>query len=779
MRKLILLASVALASAVADYGPSIPVAGAAQADFLRHTPEADWQQRRAQELLDMSARLDAKTLVWRMRSGTAEDFRAINSQLENWKPRTRGPSTGKYDPGWGAIDLYMLAYECGEKLTPAARAKLFEVLEEYTKPGEYAYETEPRRMINTNHPINGAMALVLAGQLMGKPERIALGRDRVRYFLDWLRDVTPADLPEQFAERRKAAQLGNVELSQGTGDTDEYNSPTYQAVTLHGLAGLSNWATDRETALKARLLQEYLFLLTCARYDASVRILCGPYSRSYPPNTAGVVGNLYYILHRYLKSALPLDPDLANKDWGRGSADIYWIPRLAAMPYYFPDYLRPIAEQKSYPYSVLVSTKSGDWGDYPYEDHHTKLYATGGHCDLTSYLAEDYCLGSSSRYYAYAGQNENCILYYRKRPVAKPEDRKFVIFRYLIDGRDPFDSVRDGLPHVYQHENRAIVLFHPAMRPKAKTLRAWAGFFDGYDPLDAIYVNDTKLNPINLPYTLKPGDTLFVHDGAVHVAVRPLAGQNLGVKGSPIRLEREGRCLGLSVYNYEADQPLPTSLEKVKLINPLRFIRGGFVVEVDDRKHYPDAADFRRHVLAGVVREELKDEKVRIVTYVSGPDTMAISYDMDTDRILSRTLNGKAAAAPLFACPDARMESSGEVTVHGAKLAGERGLPLVLAAPGEQGPFVATKLSDKVGPFSLDTPSVCWKTSRFGCGQIRLHLGRTPRLEIDRLVSSSPLFIRGEQVTVVVNEVDVTDHLRTARDMPGWKELPAASNPAF
>jgi hypothetical protein len=751
----------------------LAAAGTARAEFPRHTPMADWQQRRAQELLDMSARLGAKTYVWRMCAGTPEDFRAINTQLENWKPRTRGPSTGKYDPGWGGIDLFMLAYQCGEKLTPAARAKIFEVLDEYTKPGEYAYETEPRRMINTNHPLNGAMALVLAGQLLGKPERIARGRDRVCYYLDWLRDVTPAEVPEQFAERRKAALEGNLELSRGTGDTDEYNSPTYQAVTLHALAGLSNWAADREIALKARLLEEYLFLLTSARYHPGVRILCGPYSRSYPPNTAGVTGNLYYILQRYLRSAPPLDPDLANKEWGPGSADIYWIPKLAAMPYYFPDYLRTIAEHKSYPYSVLVSTKAGDWGDYPYEDRKTKLYATGGRSDLTSYLAEDYCLGSASRYYAYAGQNENCILYYRKRPVARPQDRKFLIFRYLIDGRDPFDSVRDGLPHVYQHQNRAIVLFHPAMRPQAHSLRAWAGFFDGYDPIDATYVNDKQLRPADLPYTLKPGDTLFVHDGPVHVALRPLAGQDLGVKGSRIRLEHEGRCLGLSVYNYEAQEPLPLSRTKVRLINPFRFIRGGFVVEVGARKQYPDAADFRRHVLAAVVREEIEGEKVRTVSSASGPDTMAISYDMDADRILSRTLNGQPADAPPLACPDARLDYTGCLTVHGARLAGQRGLPLVLAAPGDQGPFVATKPTDTLGSLALDTPQVRWKTAGFGCGQVRLYLGQTPRLEIDRLTGPAPFFVSGQRVTVVLNGVEVTGRLRAARDLPGWKELPA------
>jgi hypothetical protein len=749
--------------------------GTARAEFLRHTPEADWQQQRAQELMDMAARLDAKTFIWRMFSGTSEDFRVINAQLENWKPRTRGPSTGKYDPGWGTIDLYMLALQCGDKLTPAARAKIFEILEEYTKPGGYAYtETEPRRMVNTNHPLNGAMALVLAGQLMNKPERIVLGRDRVRYFLDWLRDVTPEDLPAQFVERRKAAQQGITELSQGTGDTDEYNSPTYQAVTLHALAGLSNWATDREIALKARLLQEYLFLLTCARYDPDTRILCGPYSRSYPPNTAGAVGNLYYILHRYLQLAPPLDPELANKDWGRGSADIYWIPKLAQMPYYFPEYLRRIAERKSYPYSVLVSTKAGDWGDYPYDDHKTKLYATGGRSDLTSYLTEDYCLGSSSRYYLYAGQNENCILYYRKRPVVKPQDRKFLIFRYLIDSRDPFDSARDGLPHVYQHDNRAIVLFHPAMRPQARSMRAWAGFFDGYDSIDALYVNDTRLKDGDLPYSLKPGDVLFVHDGPVHVAVHPLPGQDFGTKGSQIRLEHEGRCLGLSMYNYQSEQPLPLSLEKVKMINPLRFIRGGFTLEVSDRKHYADDAAFRRHVLAGAVSEDIKDGRTRTVTWRTGADTMAISYDMEADRILSRTLNGNPAVTPPLDCPDARMDYSGEVVVHGATLHGERGLPLLLAAPGENGPFIATKMTDKVGPLEFSAPQIRWKTATFGCGQIRCCLGQSPCLEIDQLESTASFLVNGGRLKVTVNGVDATGSLLEVPGMPGWKELPAA-----
>jgi hypothetical protein len=178
-------------------------------------------------------------------------------------------------------------------------------------------------------------------------------------------------------------------------------------------------------------------------------------------------------------------------------------------------------------------------------------------------------------------------------------------------------------------------------------------------------------------------------------------------------------------------------------------------------------------MLAGAVREELTQGKLRTVTYVTGPDTMAISYDMDADRILSRTLNGHPAAAPPLDCPDARLDYSGEVTVHGAKLAGERGLPLILAAPDERGPLVATKPSDKVGPLSLDTPQVRWKTPGFGCGQVRLFLDPTPRVEIDRLAGPAPFFVSGQRVTVVVNGVDVTGRMHAAQGMPDWQELPA------
>jgi hypothetical protein len=118
------------------------------------------------------------------------------------------------------------------------------------------------------------------------------------------------------------------------------------------------------------------------------------------------------------------------------------------------------------------------------------------------------------------------------------------------------------------------------------------------------------------------------------------------------------------------------------------------------------------------------------------------------------------------------MDYAGEVTVHEATLRGERGLPLILAAPGEDGPFVVTKPTDKVGPLSLSPPQVRWKTAGFGCGQVRLYLGQSPRLEIDRLEADAPLFVNGDRLTVIVNGVDATAWLHDAPDMPGWKELP-------
>jgi len=748
---------------------------AANAAFPRWTPLEGWQLERTEELFEMALGLDARTRTVRLHQGTPEDIQAVNAQLENWKKRTSGSRKGTYSPGWGGIDLYMMMYQHPDRLTEAAKRKILEVLEEYSGPGGYAYGCDFSRMINTNHPTNATMALVLAGQLMGKPERVARGRRQIRYLLDWLRDVGPGDVHEQFAERRKATLHGRRDLSSGTGDIDEYNSPTYQAVTLTGLAGLSCWATDPEIALKARLMQEHLFLLTTARYHPDVRIVCGPYSRSYPMNTAGVVGNLYYVLHRYLKNAPPLDPHLSNKEWGPGSADIYWIPKIAAMPYYFPPYLRRIGDEKQYPYTVQVTTKSGNWGDYPYGDGKTRLNAPGGRCDLTSYLAADWCLGSSSRYYAYAGQNENCILYWRKRPVRKVQDRKFMIARYLINDRDPFDNTRDGLPHTFQVGGKVIVLFHPAMRPSARRMRAWVGFFDDYDPIDQVYVGNRPVDQSKLPLDLKEDDVLFVHDGPVHVAVRAIPGQNLGVQGSVLRLAKESRCLGLSAYNYESDEALPLSLQKVPVLNPMRFIRGGFVIEVSDRGEYPNPADFRKHILAAQVKEEVLAQKVRKVSYTSGGKVMALTYDMDRDRIVSRRLDGLPYQCPPLACPDARMDFGGIVTVHGATLLGKVGTPLLLYAPGPEGPFVVTQPTDEAVPLELAAPGAAWKTRAFGCGQLRLWTGETPRLEIDRLKNLADIQVRSDSgnMTVVINGQDVTDRLKAVEGEPGWLLVPS------
>jgi len=752
-----------------------PDIGAQPAGFPRSTPLEPWQQQRQQELYDMAIALKGRTYTVMLHEGTPEAIGGVNHRLENWRRRTTGPQKGAYHPGWGAIDLYLMMYQHRDKLTDKAQQKVCEVIDEYIGPGGYAYHCDFNRMINTNHPTNASMALVLGGQLMARPECVARGRRQVCYLLDWLRTVGPGDMHEQFAERAKAVRFGRRDLAEGTGDIDEYNSPTYQAVTLQGLAMLSNWADDPETALKARLMQEHLFLLTAARHHPHLRVVSGPYSRSYPMNTAGTIGNLYYVLHKYLRTAPLLDPHLSQKDWGPGSPDIYWIAKIAAVPHYFPPYLRQIGDHKTFPYTVRVTTKSGNWGDYPYGDDKTRLNAPGGRCDLVSYLAPDYCLGSSSRYYAYAGQNENCILYYRKRPVAKVADRKVMITRYLINDRTPFDNVRDGLPHTFQHDNKAIVLLHPAMRPQAKRMRAWVGFMNVYDKLDHVYVGDRRVD--KLPADLRPDDVLFVHDGPVHVAVRPIIGQNLGVRGSVVRLAQEDRCLGLSVCNYDSDKPLPLSLVKVPVLNPMRFIRAGFVIEVSDRDRFAKAADFRKHILDATLTEKVLAGKVRQVTYTSGKHAMEFTYDMDRDRIVSRKLDGQPVASPAVACPDARMDTDGIVSVHGATLVGKVGSPLMLYSPGPQGPFVVTQPTDEPVALELATPTVLWKTRAFGCGQLRLWTGQRPRLEIDRLAGAAPILINAK-ITVLVNGQDVTGKLVPAKDQPGWLLIPADVVPA-
>jgi len=230
-----------------------------------------------------------------------------------------------------------------------------------------------------------------------------------------------------------------VELSRGTGDTDEYIQSHLQAVNWQ-LAGLSNWATDREIALKARLPPGILVPGSPrAPTMRATRILCGPTRARIRPTPRAWWANLYYILHD-LQSAAAAGPCSATRTGAKARRTPIWIPSSPRCLTTFP-LPRPIADRMSYPCRVLVSTKAGDWATIPTMTTRRNLCA-GGRSDLTSYLAEDYCLGKLQPLLFYAGQNETASLCYREAARWRNRrTRKFLIFRYLINTAIHSDSV--------------------------------------------------------------------------------------------------------------------------------------------------------------------------------------------------------------------------------------------------------------------------------------------------------------------------------------------------
>ena len=211
----------------------------------------------------------------------------------------------------------------------------------------------------TNIALLDAFNTVLAGQVLGDEHLLARGRARLD---QWI----------AFTNR--------------SGAVPEYNSPTYLAVDLVALAGLAERAADPAVAIKARLMEEQLWLHLATHYHHPSAQLAGPHSRAYHNDVTGGICGIKHILYRCLgderlQQASDYTPAIAWKCSGRA-------------PFHVTDYLLRLLDGKPFPYTVqeIADLDNG--------------------VDLYTYMTPAYALGTVS-----AGnnpQNNRLILYYRK-----------------------------------------------------------------------------------------------------------------------------------------------------------------------------------------------------------------------------------------------------------------------------------------------------------------------------------------------------------------------------
>jgi hypothetical protein len=350
---------------------------------------------------------------------------------------------------------------------------------------------------------------------------------------------------------------------------------------------------------------------------------------------------------------------------------------VALLPFHVPEIARRIAWEKPFPYFFQKTTygesyheNSRRWTPTAAQEVCARLnggrgervdtippegtpfafdderYA-GGWSDLTSYLTEEYALGSAALPYVNAGHADSVTLRVRRNVgIQSIADIRSAYTRGVFNGArvgeknfshvaqslvDESYLYEEGRSATYQHKNRIIVCYSPkrAGHLGVRSFRLDL-IFSYFTPLDALLIDGQPVD--TLPIRCSAASRFCFRDYRTHGLILPLQPVPAS-SGHPVYLWQCGDFLVFSMYNYEGESRDFTRHE-------INGWRTGFVMELSSAADMP-WEEFLRRTASAHVAETLHSGIVRTVRYESDGDVMEFSYDPYKETILSRQWNGE------------------------------------------------------------------------------------------------------------------------------------------
>lgn len=552
-----------------------------------------------------------------------------------------------------------------------------------------------------------------------------------------------------YEERGRRKLDAWIAFTARSGAPHEYNSPTYLGVDLTALAALAEHARDPEIALKARLMEERLWLHAAARFHRPTGQVAGPHCRAYRRDTVGAGGFLKVVLYKELGY-----PEL------RRPTDYYpWQGEeghvgVGLGRYHLPDHVRAIFEEKPKEWQV----------------RETADVASGA--DLTTYVTPDYCLGTASRSYEVGEPPElwpqfnAAILHYRKdqAPGYGVLYTRYIINDYEIGrmaderGRTRNDLWDLGAPRCAQHRNLAIVAYGlppVGIATAVHTLRLDTMLI-GRDEATEIMVGGRPVS--SLPHKVQPLEPVVLAVGRAYIGLIPLEPTNMGQE-APIVLDERGGELVLSINNYSG--PSKNFWEYRTLSGPFfkGNVRNGFVLDVASADDYASVAAFCAHLAAAQVSDDVSADAVREIEYGSAGRSLALRYDLRDLQLLERRVDGKPYAPPAFEAPGIVQGRGESVSTAGATLQAPDA-PGWLVADEDRQVWAATLVAEGSTPLRLDVPTGALEAEAFVVGRVvwRENAGR---VEVEGAPPPARLRLWGRpDMRLILNGDDVTPRLR-------------------
>ena len=523
----------------------------------------------------------------------------------------------------------------GDRLGEPAKAHM----REYTRESVPIGNNNQFTFTNVNHPLTGWLGVLLAGEVLENDLLHEMGWGRVANFLwwiDWQRGV-----------------------ERGMGTYSEYNSPTYSVVDLMGAAMAAD--ACRQIELKDKLIDlEGRFWTDLALFwHGPTQLLSGPHSRAYAEGCIGHGASVDGLMHVLTEGRTFMDfPLIWEYEHQR---DLTSLAALAGVEFHVPPRARRILFEKKFPYSVQVNGYCGGWNygtvvedpdghwlgrkGFRYAEMEQKQ--PGHYMDLKSYQTEHYSLGTSSLQYREGLQNNCFMLRYRRTDtVRKRGDTRSLYTRYLKNEkrqgeenyyerenrlRDSMSLMDQGRTAVFQHENKAIVLYRPRELENQSCHSLKLNLLmTCFQPFDELCIGGEAVK--QFPHEFDWREIVFIRDGGVYVAIRPLEPVDHG-RQTACRVAEERDHLVLSIYNYQGER---RDFDPEQMFT----MHNGFLCEICHADSFESFDTFKEHIAEADVTDR-RDGTLRDVAYTSGGDTLRVVFDTKQERFGHRSVNGR------------------------------------------------------------------------------------------------------------------------------------------
>ena len=486
---------------------------------------------------------------------------------------------------------------------------------------------------NVNHPLAAYVNLVCSGELLNDRSSIILGRNLLNNF-------------QQIISSRTHKNFQQTEMA-------EYNSPTYTALDLWFLAIAAEFAQDESFQSLAQFLEERLWMNVAMHWHEPTQQFVGPFSRAYAEDSLGGFSALHCTFGFAVQREIFLDPELPVK-FDHPSALIE-NAFVAILNFHVPDQAKVIAFKKPLPYYFRMTTYCERYHENARSTKNGDIIATfdpeiypGGWSDLSSYLDQEFCLGTASRPYVNGGQNDTFTLRYRHAEKINGLSNFRSMFTRMVFnesriGQDNFCQVtgseitkdylyEEGRPFSFHHKNKAIVGYVPKRvgHSEVSELRLDL-IFSYHAPFDYFSVDGKEVS--SFPFQKNEFKKILIADYNSYLAIFSIQSSLLADFQGKISMAHIDEFLIISIYNYQGKS---RDFSKEMISQTIN----GFACIIETKKNFPEFQDFKKYVDSVRISRKIQKPFIHQIKFQVKDESMIFHFDPLSERILERTLNG-------------------------------------------------------------------------------------------------------------------------------------------